>query len=133
MPMGADNRDNGYLSAKDLLSGSSKAVETSVGKVLIRRVGLSDIMQAFGSAPDLAKLADIGDGKNLAASPQGRIIARGVKAVLLAGLHEPKLFEDANDGPTPSDFPWPDQLMLVNAIVEHSGFNKEAAKEIGPL
>ena len=124
---------NSYINAERPLGQSIKDVETSLGVVRIRRVGFSDFMQAFGHAPDLSALLKGVDDTKVGTGPQGEALARGVRAILLAGLEEPKLCAERSEGATPSDFPWPDQLTLMTEIVKHSGFTKEAAEEVRPL
>ncbi len=123
--------ENGYVNADRLLEESRKDVQISTGKVRIRRVGISVFMQAFGNAPDLSALMSGADEKNPPTGPRGDVLARGVRAILLVGVEEPKLCVDPAEGATPSDFSWPDQELLMIEIVKHSGFNKEAAEACG--
>lgn len=127
--------ENNYLTESALLSESRKAVEISGGrKVLIRRVSPSAFLQATGNIPDLTRLAEgAGAGEKKVDPAVGKTAAAAIEKVLLLGLVQPKLTADPAEGPTPSDFEWPDQLALFNAILEHSNWNKRAAGEVVPF
>lgn len=125
--------ENGFLTSAALLEASRKTIKLPSGaQVLIRRVGPMVLIQATGNLPDLASMAAPGKsgGNELATS---RAMAPIIEKTLLAGMVEPRLFSDPADGPTPSDFLWPDQLAAFNAILEHSGWSGKAAGEVLPF
>jgi hypothetical protein len=56
-----------------------------------------------------------------------------IHRIIAASVMEPHLSLDPAEGPTPGDIGYQDQLLLFQAILEHSGFTKKAADEVLPL
>jgi hypothetical protein len=104
---------------------AAKSIEISGGrKVLIRRLSRSRIDRSTRDLSLAARLVRGGVGVR-ASWPE--TAAAAVEKVLLLGLVQPKLVADPAEGPTPSDFEWPDQLTIFSGILSLTGGPKFAA------
>ena len=133
-----------------LLELRRRAVPTSLGidlpvhaiepgeLVLISRTLLD--LAAMGEARNAAA-AQGGDGGPEAAakaftdyitSPKGKEFFALVERVVRAGCLDPVFGTDPAAGPVVSDLPLVDQLAVFNAVLELSGYSKQAAESIRP-
>ena len=128
------SQQNGFLDAGDLLKESRREMEIGDGrKIQIRRVGPGVLALALGNIPDLASLTSRSSERASENPAQAKTAMQAIEKLLIAGIVQPKLCADPADGPTPSDLLWADQLLIFNAILEHSGYSKGAAEKVVPF
>lgn len=126
---------NGLLTAEGLIAGRRKLVETSRGKVQIRKLSLREVFVIKGSIVDVAGLAATEEEVEKMvrrADSKSANVMEAVVGMLRAGVVEPKLHDDPRDGPTADDFGFDDQMKLATDIMAFSGFSKEAGKDVRP-
>ena len=117
---------NGYLTAGDLIGRARKEVVLpSGGKVLIRRIGRSDIAGIVKGVPDVTALARFADRDRPKSGDDLSQAGKMIEGVLLRGVVTPKLYEDPASGPTPNDFDREEQDLLFAEIVALSKFTRE--------
>jgi hypothetical protein len=129
---GADD----VYSGEDVIAMGRRTLPLPSGKkVVIGRIEFDDLVEAIGGLPDVSSLAVEMD-KSAAATlrrPAARAMLAGMNKIVLKGVIKPELFEKRKDGPTPLDFPITDRAVIYRAILDLSGFNKEAGGQILPL
>jgi hypothetical protein len=117
---------NGYLTAGDLTARARKEVVLpSGGKVLIRRIGRSDLASIVKGVPDVTALARTVDRDRPTSGEDLAKAGSMIEGVLLRGVVTPKLYEDPGQGPTPNDFDRDEQDLLFAEIVALSKFTRE--------
>ena len=138
------------VNAKRLLAMRRKTVSTSLGlDIPLRIIEPADLILIARQVIDLATLGEMGSlGKAVGessgegdaakaftefmASQKGKDFFGLVERVIRAGSVDPVFGTDPALGPVVSDLPIVDQMTLFTAILELSGFSKEAAETIRP-
>lgn len=134
--MSENNGGGAILTAEAIKARGRREVELpSGGKVVVQRIGVSDLAAIMGHLPDVSVLAAMQDGNpnDVAKRPEAAPLMRAMNSMLLAGVIIPKLYEDPQAGPTPRDFPFDEQVLLFTEILDVSGFTKAAGGKVLPL
>ena len=126
---------NGYATAAGVMSSGRAEVETSVGKVLVQRLSMSELAQMRGQLLDLqGMIPDAGSAASteVLRAPQADQAEQAVwKAMCLAVL-APRLTMDPEQGPTPRDFSEEDRAAIMTKVLALSGFTRQAAEAVRP-
>jgi len=130
------HENDGFLKEGQLLNESRISVEISSSRLVqIRRFSRITLAIAIGGIPDLAALAtddQEGRGPTMTLS-QAEAAMRAIDKILIEGVLQPKLHAQSSEGVTPSDFSEDDRMTIYHAILDHSGWNKKAAREVIPF
>jgi hypothetical protein len=125
---------------QEIRARSQKLVTLKSGLAfLVRRVDVAFLAQLKGSIPDLADLAKVDDPKapEIGERVDGTVKAYGaMDRILEEGCLDPRvsLLTPVPEGCLqPSELSLQDRTELAMTIIEHSGFNREAAEGVLPL
>ena len=129
--------DDGTLAAAVLKARGTKVVELPDGtRVKIARLSPARLMAATGGLLDLASLSKEnltrdGDPANVGRSERALV---AIERIVQAGVTEPLLaLERTAEGPpVAADFSLDEQFIIFGAILELSGYTKEAGAAIRP-
>jgi hypothetical protein len=125
--------DAGFVTSEILERADRKVIETSLGKVEIRKLSYSALAQVRGHLVDLAAIADPKPTDEDKEEVDVVKATEGMEKVIVWGVVRPQLSLDPEFGPTPSCFGREDQSLIFSEILKHSGFSAEAADEVSPL
>jgi hypothetical protein len=134
---------SGLLTADSIVATRRRRVETSMGGVLVRALGLSHLGRLVGQLLDVSSLGEAaraltggdlaGEGiRELVSNPKIAEVFPLIEKVVAAGCVEPKFGDDPAAGPVVADLPLEDQFRLFNEILQLSGYSKEAGESIRP-
>jgi|GEM_PF-5580995 len=128
------SENNGIITPEDLIKKGRREVELPSGVVvLVGKVKRAHLAYYLECLPLITTFAN---AKKRPAMKSEKEIAQAeaaVNKVILSGVIKPKLYEDPEEGPTPGDFDYEDQVAVFNSILEQSGFSKEKAEAALPL
>lgn len=118
--------NNGCLTGEQLIARGTKLVTLPDGvKVLIRRIGRSDLASIVKGVPDVTSLARLADRDRPASGDDVGKVGAMIDGVLLRGVLQPKLYEAPEKGPTTAMFDSEEQDILFDEIVKLSRFTRE--------
>ena len=126
---------NGHSTATRMIEGRRKDIETSVGKVIIRKLSLREIFVLKGGLIDVAAMATTEvDAEKMVRRSDGQSakVMEAIYGMIRAGVVEPTLSDNPADGPTADDFGFEDQMQLCAEIMAFSGFSKEVGETVRP-
>jgi hypothetical protein len=129
-------KNGGGAVREQLLAARRRKIATTLGfEVQVRALGYADLSALMGVLLDVSTLGEEAkktSAEDLVKTPKGVAVLASVEKVLIAGCVEPKLGSDPAAGPVPADLPIPDQLAIFTAILELSGYSKEAGAAVRP-
>lgn len=111
-----------------------KQVKLTSGLIFtIRRLGISQMAKIVKGVPDLSAI--LREAKESASIDQAGVM-EGIEETICLAVVEPRFEkspENAEDAIHPSDLGFEGEMELFQAIMEHSGWSKEAAERVSPL
>jgi hypothetical protein len=123
---------NGKVTAGSLVASRAGEFETSVGTIVLRRLPLAEVFALRGAVTDLASMGADGEAARLGPEQVAEKMA-ALGRVIIAGVKEPVLTDNPEDGPTPADFPLDDQIAIFNAVLARAGLSVEEGRKLRPL
>ena len=128
---------NGQLAPSALVASARREVKTSLGTVLVRRIGYAALAQVRGQLMDLQSLigtkteSEI-DSVEFLKRPEAGKALESIESIVRLAVLSPALGTDPTVGPVAADFPIADQLLIFSEALDLSGFTRKAAEEVRP-
>jgi len=133
----------GLLTAESIVAARRRRVETSLGGVMVRGIGLAHLGRMLGQLLDVSSLGQaakaLGGGdaagvgtREFLNDPKIEAAFPLIEKVVAVGCIDPQFGDDPAKGPVVADLPLEDQFLLFTAILEVSGYSKQAGESVRP-
>lgn len=128
---------NGHLAPSALMASARREVQTSLGIVVVRRIGYAALAQVRGQLLDLQSLISSKpdeeiDSVEFLKRPEAGKTLDSIESIIRLAVMSPALGTDPAVGPVAADFPIADQLLIFSEALALSGFTRRAAEEVRP-